>query len=243
MKRIVIVGASSGLGLAAARMWAARGFRLGLAARRTDTLERLAAEYPGQIEYEAIDITAREAADRLHALAVRLGGMDIYFHVAGIGYDNPSMDPEREADIITTNAAAFARMTSAAYDYFRDSGTQGQIAAVTSVAGTTGIGDMSAYSASKRCAQTYLVGLEQLARSNGVRVAFTDVRPGWVRTPLLHDGRKYMMEMTPEYAVRRIVRAVDRRRRVAYVDWRWGVLCRIWRLVPRCLWVRLKINI
>ncbi|MDE6160239.1 MAG: SDR family NAD(P)-dependent oxidoreductase [Muribaculaceae bacterium] len=242
MKRIVIVGASSGLGLGAARKWAARGFRLGLAARRPEALERLAAEYPGQIEWAAIDITRPEAPGQLVELAEKLGGMDVYCHVAGIGYDNPAMDPEREAQMITTNTAALARMTAAAYSYFRDHGRDGQIAAVTSVAGTAGIGSMAAYSASKCGAQAYLTALAQLAREQGVRVCVTDVRPGWTRTPLLHAGKRYMMEMEPDYAVRRIVRAVDRRRSVAYVDWRWGALCRVWRLLPRCVWTRLKTN-
>ena len=162
--------------------------------------------------------------------------------MAGIGYDNPAMDPEREAQMITTNTAALARMTAAAYSYFRDHGRDGQIAAVTSVAGTAGIGSMAAYSASKCGAQAYLTALAQLAREQGVRVCVTDVRPGWTRTPLLHAGKRYMMEMEPDYAVRRIVRAVDRRRSVAYVDWRWGALCRVWRLLPRCVWTRLKTN-
>ena len=60
-EKIVIMGASSGIGLALARALAGAGYRLGLAARRTAPLEELAREYPGYVEYAAIDITSNGA--------------------------------------------------------------------------------------------------------------------------------------------------------------------------------------
>ena len=177
MKRMIIMGASSGIGLRVAEALASRGFKLGLAARKTEPLKEIKERYPDNVEYEAIDVMKKDAPARLNELITRTGGMDIYFHVAGIGYDNSGLDPEREAVIIDTNSTGFARMVSAAYRYFRDNRVKGQIAAVTSVAGTNGIGEMSAYSASKRMAQTYLVALEQLAHKEKCDIAFTDIMP------------------------------------------------------------------
>ena len=102
-------------------------------------------------------------------------------------------------NIIATNLGGFARMLCAAYRYFRDNNRKGSIAAVTSVAGTNGIGRLSAYSASKKGAQAYMVALEQLANAEGADVSFTDIRPGWIRTPLLVEGLKYPMEMMAHY--------------------------------------------
>ena len=242
MKRMIIMGASSGIGLRVAEALASRGFKLGLAARKPETLKEIKDRYPDKVEYEAIDVTEKDAPERLNRLIERTGGMDIYFHVAGIGYDNPGLDPEREADIIDTNSTGFARMVSAAYRYFRDNGVKGQIAAVTSVAGTNGIGEMSAYSASKRMAQTYLVALEQLAHKERCDVAFTDIRPGWIKTPLLHEGRKYPLEMTLDYAVPGMLRAIARKRRVAVIDWRWNLMVGLWRMVPNCIWTRMNVG-
>lgn len=243
MKRVVIMGASSGIGLAVAKAFASRGVRVGLAARRTETLKDLKNTYPDFVEYASIDVTKPEAVGQLRELVERLCGMDIYFHVAGIGYENLTLDPEREVRIIQTNAGGFARMTCAAYRYFREKGIKGQIAAVTSVAGTNGIGRLSAYSASKKCAQTYLVALEQLANAENAGIAFTDIRPGWIRTPLLLPGTEYPMEMTLEHALPQIIRAIVKRRRVAYIDLRWGLLAAAWKMIPDCLWVKAKIKV
>lgn len=222
---------------------AARGFKVGVAARRTEALEHLKTHNPDNVEYMAIDITRSDAPERLSMLIDLIGGMDVYFHVAGIGYDNPDLELAREAEIVNTNSCGFARMVSAAYRYFRDNGARGHIAAVTSVAGTNGLAGMAAYSASKRMAQTYLVALEQLSRNEGCKITFTDIRPGWIRTPLLHDGTKYPFEMTLDYAVERIVRAIDRKNRVAVIDWRWRFLVWLWRLVPDCIWTRINAGI
>ncbi|MCM1152315.1 MAG: SDR family NAD(P)-dependent oxidoreductase [Muribaculum sp.] len=239
MKRIVIMGASSGIGKALAETLASRGVRVGLAARHTSPLEDLKRRWPDEVEYERIDVNSREGPSRLFGLVSRLGGMDIYIHVAGIGYDNPDLNPDREASIIETNASGFARMTSAVFDWYRSRGLRGRIVGVTSVAGTKGIGIYSAYSASKKCAQTYLTALAQLACSEGLDIGVTDIRPGWIRTPLLHEDVKYPMEMSERYAVVLILRAIVERRRVAYIDCRWGILSRLWRAMPEALWIKL----
>ncbi len=236
------MGASSGIGLAVAEALASRGVKTGLAARHTTALRALKEKYPDCIEYESIDINHNDGPKKLEELIDKLGGMDIYFHVAGIGYSNPTLDPHREAEVIATNAAGFARMVSAAYGYFRDNARKGQIVALTSVAGTNGIGDMAAYSASKKCAQTYLVALEQLANKEKVDITFTDIRPGWIRTPLLDEDKKYPMEMTLDYVVPQIIRAIVKHPRVSYIDARWGALCAAWKAIPDAIWTKMNLS-
>lgn len=234
------MGASSGIGYRVAEEFAKRGVKLGLAARNTNPLRDLKAKYPDLVEYASINVNDIDAPIVMRELIGKMGGMDIYFHAAGIGYDNPTLEPSREVDILNTNACGFARMISTAYDYFRQTGVKGRIAAITSVAGTNGIGGMSAYSASKKCAQTYLTALEQRSREEGVSIRFTDIRPGWIRTPLLHEGETYPLEMKLDYAVRLIIRAIVKSPRVAVVDWRWNLLVGLWRCIPNCIWVRMK---
>lgn len=236
------MGASSGIGLAVAEALASRGVKTGLAARHTKQLHALKEKYPDCVEYESIDVNHNDGPKKLQELIDRLGGMDIYFHVAGIGYSNPTLDPHREAEMIATNAAGFARMVSAAYGYFRDNQRKGQIVALTSVAGTNGIGEMAAYSASKKCAQTYLVALEQLARKEKVDITFTDIRPGWIRTPLLDSDKSYPMEMTLDYVVPQIIRAIVKHPRVAYIDARWAAVCTAWKAIPDAVWAKMNIS-
>lgn len=243
MKKVFIMGASSGIGLRVAEEFASRGIMVGMAARRMAPMLELQNKYPDTVVCESIDVTHSDAPVRMRHLIDRMGGMDIYFHVSGIGYENLQLDPQREADILETNSAGFARMLCAAYRYFRDNRRKGHIAAVTSVAGTNGIGRLSAYSASKKCAQTYMVALEQLANAECADISFTDIRPGWIRTPLLREDVSYPMEMTLEYAVPLIIKAIVRRPRVAVIDWRWNILVGLWRLVPDFLWTRMNMKI
>lgn len=243
MKKIIIMGASSGIGLRVAEELAKRGVRVGLAARKTKSMHELRERYPAYVEYMSIDVTHRDAPEKLYNLIEKVGGMDIYFHVAGIGYENLDLYPEREDEIIRTNAGGFARMISAAYRWMRDEQVKGQIAAVTSVAGTNGIARLSAYSSSKKCAQTYLVAMEQLANAENSGISFTDIRPGWIRTPLLRQGVRYPMEMDLDYAVPLIIKAIARKKRVAYIDCRWGILASLWKLIPDALWTKVDIRV
>lgn len=241
MKRIVIMGASSGIGMACAEALASRGVPVGLAARNIRPLVQLKNKYPDFVEYAEIDVTHPDAVKLLEELIGRLGGMDIYFHVAGIYRENPSLDPETEVEVFNTNTLGFVRCISAAYRYFRNNGIKGQIAAITSIAGTNGIGRISAYSASKAADSTWLTALEQLSNSTEAGISFTDIRPGWIRTPLLASGEKYPMTMTLDYVVPKVLKAIVRRKRVAVIDWRWDIVVGLWRMIPNCLYTHLDI--
>lgn len=240
MKRILIMGASSGIGYAVAEALASRGVKLGLAARRIDKLQALKEKFPDSIEYAAIDINAEDAPEKMLRLIDDMDGMDIYFHVSGIGYDNPGLIPQREVEILQTNVCGFARMVSTAFNYFKTRKEGGHIVAITSVAGTKGIGPMSAYSASKKCDQTYLTALRQLAHSEHLPISITDIRPGWIQTPLLHDGEKYPLQMTLDYALPRVLKALVSKQSVVYIDWKWGMVCRAWNLLPDAIWTRIN---
>lgn len=242
MKRILIMGASSGIGRRLAEEFAKGGIVVGASARNTKALDELKSRYPERIFTEEIDITKEDAPKRMEQLIEKMGGMDIYVHVSGIGYSNPELIPEREVEMVSTNAGGFARMLSAAYRYYRDNGRKGQIVGVTSVAGTNGIGRMAAYSSSKKFAQTYMVALEQLAHEEDVDITFTDIRPGWIRTPLLDEGKSYPMEMTLDYVTPRIIHAIVKHPRVAVVDWRYDLLVGLWKLIPNALWIRMKVE-
>lgn len=243
MKRVIVIGASSGIGYAFAEALASRGVKVGIAARRTANLIKLKEKYPEFIEYMSIDINNPDAKERLTMLIGQLGGMDIYFHVAGIGYENVYLDPEREVEMVNTNATGFARMLSLAYRYFRDNKRKGQIAALTSVAGTKGIGRMAAYSSTKKFDQWYLDALEQLSHAEGADISFTDIRPGWVRTPLIPEDRKFPMEMTLEEVMPAIIKAIVKKKRVAVIDWRWNLLAGAWRLIPNVIWTKMKVSL
>lgn len=244
MKKIVIMGGTSGIGLNVAERLAADGLMVGVAGRKVEVMKDLAARYPQNVVWEVVDVNSPKAVEGLHTLIQKLGGMDVYFHVAGIGYDNDSLLPDLEMATMQTNVVGFTRMVGEAYRYFRDvCKGYGQIAAITSVAGTNGIGRLAAYSASKKFQQTYLRALNQLSTIEKLHIKFTDIRPGWIRTPLLDVDHNYPLCMTLPYAVPRVISAIKRRKRVAVVDWRWNIVVGLWRLIPNWLWVRLPVPV
>jgi len=244
MKKIAIIGASSGLGARIAADFAAMGCRVAIAARREKPLKELQRRYPQNIVYQTIDITANDAAKRFQRLIELNGGIDIVLMASGLGFQNPDLEPQRETEILETNVVGWTRIVNAAYRYFRDNpnGTTGQIAAITSVAGTKGIGTAAAYSASKRFQRTYLEALDQLARRQKARIKFTDIRPGFIRTPMLSTDKDYPMIMSIGYAAPLIELAILKKRRVATVDWRWRLLSAAWSAIPSSWWVRMDIS-
>ena len=239
-KSAIIVGASSGIGLEVAKQLLAEGWRLGVAARREEPLLELKAMAPERVEVMTIDVTRPDAGERLLSLAERLGGMDLYFHASGIGKQNRTLQEDIELRTMQTNAVGFTRMTGTAYRYFAERGG-GHIAAITSIAGTKGLGPAPAYSATKALQANYLQALEQQARQRGLNILFTDIRPGFVDTALLNDDFPYPMLMRPEEVARDIVRSISLRRHVRVIDWRYRILTFFWRLLPGWLWRRLKL--
>ncbi len=239
MKHIVITGASSGLGMGVALAYASRGWRVGVAARRLEPLRQLKAQFPDLVEYSAIDISAPDAPEQLLELIDRTGGMDIFLQAAGVGKQNASLEVDIERKTVMTNCVGFTAMIDTAFNYFRiHPGRDNVLAAITSVAATMGLGAAASYSASKRFETTYLTAVEQLSHLEDVPLHVVDIRPGFIATDLLDTENHYPMMMTQQYAIPLIVKALDRRRRVAYIDWKWRCVVALWRLLPRWLWVR-----
>ena len=239
-KIAVIVGASSGIGREVAKLLLADGWRIGVAARREEQLQELKATAPERVETMTIDVTMPDAGERLLSLIERLGGMNLYFHASGIGKQNRALEEGIELQTTETNAVGFTRMIGTAYRYFAEKG-EGHIAAITSIAGTKGLGPAPAYSATKALQATYMQSLEQQAHQRGLKIRFTDIRPGFVDTALLNDDFPYPMLMKPEKVARDIVRSIYCQRHVRVIDWRYRILTFFWKLLPNWLWRRMKL--
>ena len=239
MKKIVIVGATSGIGMESAKLFLQNGYIVGLAGRREENLLSLQKEYPKTAFIKKIDVVAPEAPQLLSELIDDMGGMDIYLHVSGIGFQNKELQPQIEIDTVKTNCLGMTQMVVKAYDYFSKN-RGGQIAVVSSIAGTKGLGVAPSYSATERFNNIYLQCLTQLSRMRGDKISFTDIRPGFVETALLRNAN-YPMKMQAPYAAKKLYKAVVNKKRVAIIDWKYSILVAFWRLIPNFIWERLKI--
>lgn len=235
MKRAIVIGASSGIGMEVAKLLLQEGWTLGVAARRVELLQTI-----GAAEVAQIDVTAEDAPERLRDLMARLGGMDLFFYASGIGKQNRELKENIELATMQTNGLGFTRMMGEAYRYFAERG-EGHIAAITSIAGTKGLGPAPSYSATKAMQNVYLQALEQQANARRLKICFTDIRPGFVDTALLNGDFHYPMMLRPENVAREIVSAINSRRHIRVIDWRYRLLTAFWRRIPRCIWRRFKL--
>ena len=234
-KRAIVIGASSGIGREVAKLLMEQGWTVGVAARRVDKLEELHAA-----AVEPIDVTQEDATTRLQSLISRLGGMNLFFYASGIGKQNRELKEDIELATLQTNGLGFTRMIGEAYRYFAQQGF-GHIAAITSIAGTKGLGPAPSYSATKAMQNVYLQALEQQANARGLKIRFTDIRPGFVDTALLSGDFHYPMMLRPERVAKEILDAINHHRHIRVIDWKYRLLTAIWRRIPRCLWRQMRL--
>ncbi len=239
-KRAIIIGATSGIGREVAILLAQNGWTVGVAGRRENLLNDLVNSTAGVTCYKVIDVNDNDAPVLLSQLIEKLGGMDLYLHSTGIGWQNEELDVKKEICTVETNAMGFTRLITAAFRYFSEHGG-GQLAAISSIAGTKGLGAAPSYSASKAYQQHYLESLQQLSTIRHNNITITDIRPGFVATDLI-AGSNFPMQLKPSEVARTIVAAINSRKKVITIDWRYRILTALWRIIPRSLWVRMKIK-
>ena len=242
-KRAIIIGATSGIGKAVARTLSAKGWKIGIAGRRQQVLQEIQRGDLNVVATQCIDITKDNAATELKNLIGKMGGIDLYFHSSGIGYQNPSLDEDKELRTVETNALGCTRMVITAFKYFEEHPERkGQIAVISSIARTKGLGAAPAYSSTKRFVSHYLDCLTQLANMKGMKnLTITDIRPGFVRTPLLGDGGTYPLQLNVDKVAEEIIKGIEKKKTIITVDWKYRILVFFWNLVPRWIWVRMNI--
>lgn len=239
--KIVITGASSGLGFETAKLFISAGWKVAVCARRVDRLKPLTELKPDNVTAYQLDICNDSSPTVLQQILQEGEKTDVYFHVAGIGSHNRDLDIDKEINTLNTNALGFVKCIDTAYNYFKTVGG-GHIAAISSIAGTKGLSAAPSYSATKRMQWTYLQCLAQLSHSSGAGIKITDIRPGFVKTDLLDKNKDYPLLLKPPYAAKIIYKAIIKKKRVKIIDWKYSVLVFFWKLIPDFVWERLKID-
>lgn len=235
------MGATSGMGRGIAMELINKGYYVGVCGRRADLLEETKLQTPSRIFTKVIDVNAPDAPERLQELIDEMGGMDLYFHSSGYGKQNDELDIDIEKQTVLTNCYGFTQMVVTAFNYFKNNKRKGQIAVISSIAGTKGLGAAPSYSATKRFDWIYLEALSQQAHMQGLDITFCDIRPGFVATDFI-AGSNFPMQMQTDYVVKHILKAVLRGKRKVIIDWKYQILCFFWRMIPGCVWERMNIK-
>ena len=245
LRSVIVIGATSGIGRAVVEKLASEGVRIGIAGRREERLKELQQRFGTErISYRVMDVTQPSATAALDELIAEVGAPDALLFAAGIGKQNPTLDEAMELGIVETNCMGMVRIVDHFINYVKSTATydkahKAHIAVITSVAGTKGIGQAPAYSATKSMQSTYLVALAQHARMQRIPITVGDIRPGFVATEILNPEKHYPMMMTAERAARYVIGSLRRHKRITIFDWRYRLLVGFWRCIPRCVWERL----
>ncbi len=232
MKKAIIVGATSGIGRELARVFVAKGYRVGVAGRRSELLAEIKEENPKQYFTKQIDVSDTEALPLLlNSLARDLAGMDILINCAGVGKKNEELDFAIDKMIVETNVVGFTAVIDWAYNYLINK-CGGQIVNISSVSGIRGhrFGSFS-YSASKSYQMRYLEGLRHKLVKARIPIYVTDIRPGFVDTDMIPKNR-YFWVISADKAARLIFKSITRKRNVAYITKRWIIIVAIIKIFP-----------
>ena len=236
--RVFLTGASSGIGAALARHYAAAGATLGLVARRGQMLEELRGGVPAPCELYALDV--RDAAGLAHAardFMGKHGTPDAIIANAGVSVGtltDHAEDTRVFQEVLDTNVLGLVNTFQPFLPGLRERGT-GTLAGIASVAGYRGLPGAGAYSASKAAAIAYLESLRVELRGSGIRVV--TVCPGFVDTPLTR-ANPYPMPflMRPDVAAAQIAALVDRGRPYSVIPWQMAVVARVLHVMPDWLY-------
>lgn len=244
---VFLTGASSGIGAALAREYAAQGAALVLLARRTEALHALLEELPGGAARHTVfgvdvcDCDALQAAC-MECLQTR-GCPDVVIANAGISAGTLTEFSEDLAvfeKILHTNLLAMAATFHPFIAAMKQRGS-GTLVGLASVAGIRGLPGSEAYSASKAAAMTYLESLRVELRTTGIKVV--TLAPGFVRTPMTAKN-PYRMPflMDADIFARKAVRAIARQVSYIVIPWQMGWVAKLLRILPNWLYDRALVN-
>lgn len=238
MQKIIIIGASSGIGKALATVYLDDGHTVGISARRISLLEEISYSYPGRVHVAQMDLVdIPQSITAMDNLLTEMGGADIIILSSGTGDINPGLDFEKEKNTIDLNVSGFTAMIGHCYHYFETRGT-GHLVALSSVAGLRGTRIAPAYNASKAYQINYLEGLRQKAFRSGNKIIITDIRPGLVDTNMA-KGEGLFWVAPPAKAAKQIRDAIRRNKKHKYITRRWAIIAAILKLLPPSLHKRM----
>jgi NAD(P)-dependent dehydrogenase (short-subunit alcohol dehydrogenase family) len=238
--RVFITGASSGIGAALAREYAAQGAVLGLLARRRDVLDTLAATLPHPERHRvyALDVTdhaalARAARDFIAAH----DGTDVVIAAAGISHGTLTERPEDLPlfdAVFATNVGATIATFAPFIAAMKTQPGPRRLVAIGSLAGIRGLKGAGAYCASKAAVHSYCESLRLEMRPYGIRVV--TIAPGYIDTPMTSNNRFPMPFLMPaQRFAAQAVRAIDGGASFRVIPWQMGVAARVLRVLPNVL--------
>jgi short-subunit dehydrogenase len=239
MKRVLITGATSGIGKELALQLAAEGNKVGLMGRRADKLQDLKDEIGDLAFIRTLDVTDHDLAETVYNdLIEEMGGMDIIILNAGVGGAKIMSLWKEDKRTIDVNVLAFAHGLHFSFNYFRKQG-YGQIVGMSSIASLLASYRAADYTASKHFISNYMTGFRQKAKRVNADITVTDIKPGFVKSEMTEDLRGMFWVADTDKAVRQMIKAIQKKRNIVYITKRWRIIATIAKMIPQFVWDRI----
>jgi short-subunit dehydrogenase len=259
MRKVIIIGATSGIGWELAKLYIQNGDMVGVTGRRGHLLDNLQQQFPSQVVTECFDVTGQENIKHLESLIRKLEGLDLLIYNSGYGEISETLDWAIDKQTTLINVVGFVEIVNYTFNYFVKMG-RGQIAATSSIASIRENSLAPAYSASKAYLSVYMAGLHLKARKmkkkdHHIEVSISDILPGFVRTrmakarpddPRMNDsvgpavgrGKGRFWEAPVEKAARQIFGAIQKKKRRTYITHRWVIIAWMLKWLPYSIFKR-----
>jgi len=243
MKKMLIIGATSAIASATARLFASDGFDLYLVARDPEKLAAVADDLRSRgassvavQEMDVLDYDRHQSV--IEAAIAELDGLDVALVAHGSLPDQPACEESftltrRELEV---NALSVVSLLTYLANYFEKE-KHGSIAVISSVAGDRGRKSNYVYGAAKGMLSVYMQGLRNRLHTSNVTVI--TIKPGFVSTPMTAAFKKGVVWISPARAARTIHRAIRKGKEVVYVPWFWAWIMLVIRHIPEALFKRL----
>jgi decaprenylphospho-beta-D-erythro-pentofuranosid-2-ulose 2-reductase len=246
MTRILIVGATSAIATACARIWVSRQAHFFLVARDANKLQAVARDLlvRGAVQVDTYEMAAEDTEGH-HVMLSRatesLGRIDVALIAHGTLPDQKSCegDPAVALREIAINGTSVIAILTLLANFFENQ-RGGSIGVITSVAGDRGRRSNYVYGSAKAAVSAFCEGVR--ARLFRAGVSLTDVRPGFVATPMTQGlSLPAALVASPDTVAERIVRGIDRRADTLYVPAFWGAIMWVIRHLPSVIFKRLSL--
>ncbi len=234
--KVIIIGATSGIGRELAKQMSNYGYVVGITGRRSELLDSLEKELSGKCFKSTMDLAdISEAVKGFESLLKKMGNVDVVFINSGTGNVDPAFPLSGELETVAVNVTGFTALANAAYHYFAKKGC-GHIVGTSSIMALRG-GPCASYNASKAYISNYLEGVLCKSRLEGHNIVVTDVRPGFVDTAMA-KGEGIFWVASVEKAAEQIFKAIQKKKRTIYVTKRWRFVGFLLRCLPFKLYLK-----
>jgi short-subunit dehydrogenase len=232
--KIVLIGASTGIGRSLAELYASLGHEMVISSRRTVLLQSIKDKFPKtKIHVLEMDVAQTdESRLKMEEAEQLLDGIDLVIINAGVGFQKATY--EQEMNTIDINVRGFTALAQWSYKYFAKKGS-GHLVGVSSLASQTGSAYSPEYHASKAFMANYMSGLRMRSSKFYPNVYVTDIRPGFVDTPMTKQNKGMFWVATPQKAAQQIAIAIAARKKIVYVTKRYQLIALLLNLLPEWL--------